>query len=104
MKFTGPARWIDKEEVPKPDEPQNASESESLTNLSPDGGEKDDDRNEDDTPSIKRHYPTEHGIRGAEKLQLAAHIEDSLKQVTSQDVEGTLSAIEETSKAFGYKH
>ena len=63
-------------------------------------GEKGDDTN-DDTPSIKRHCSTKHGTRGAEKLRLAAHIEDSLKQVTSQDIERTLSAIEESSKAVG---
>ena len=100
LKFTGPAQWVEKE-VPEPDEPQNASGSVSLPNFSPDEGEKDDDVNEDDTPSIKRHCPTEQGTRGAEKLRLAAHIEDSLKQVTSQDVEGTLSAIEYSSKVFG---
>ena len=57
--------------------------------------------NEDDTPIIKRHCPTEHGVRGVEKRRLATHIEDSLKQVTSQDVEGNLSAIEDLSKAHG---
>ena len=89
MRFTGPAHWIDKE-VPEPDESENASESESLANFSPDDSEKGGDVNEDDIPNHKRHRPAEQGTRGADELRLEAHIEDPLKQVTCQDVEGTL--------------
>ena len=69
--------------------------------FSPDEEKKDDDEDEDDNPSIKRHCPNEHGVRGVEKLRLATHIENSLKQVTSHGVERTLTAIEDVSKAHG---
>ena len=39
-KFNGPAQWIDKDEVLKPDEPQNASEDEFLPDFSPDEGKR----------------------------------------------------------------
>jgi hypothetical protein len=100
-KFTGPAQWIDRKRVLKPDELQNGSEDEFLPDFSPDEEKKDDDVDEDVNPSIKRHCPTEHGVRGVEKLRLATHIENSLKQVTSQGVEGTLTAIEDLPKAHG---
>ena len=101
-KITGPSQWITKAHDSKSAERQNASGDESVPDFG-DSVTKDEDRDEDDVPSIKRHCTVEPGVFGVDKLRLATHIENSLKQVTPQGVEGTLTAIEDLSKVYGVK-
>ena len=55
----------------------------------------------DDTPTVKRHCTNKPGTRGEDEVRLEAHIEESLRQVTPQGIDGALSEIERSSRAVG---